>query len=518
MAAHPEIHPPSPRVLLCVSGIDAAVIENLLVSVEARGVVFSDPEEIARQTPWDADAILISEEMLDEEGLELLIETLNRQPQWSDLPVLLVSEGPESPIAQRAMQALTNVLLLDRPVQLSTLSSALRMILRARSRQHRLRELHEELHKSEERFREMFEYAPVGMTLNTLDGRFIHVNDAYCRMTGYSREELFSEALTFQKLTHPDDIGENMAALDCLLAGEIPAVFLEKRYIRSDRKIIWVQASFTLRRDIGGNTTHIIVIIEDITNRKKVEAQLREARKMEAIGRLAAGVAHEFNNMLNIIHGNAELLGLQLGKESPNFKYILEITDAAQRSATLSDQLLAYACKQVSTPENIDLNCEIGERLNMLESLSGKSIDIHFHPRESVWPVRVDLDQLEQILVNLAENAADAIPDTGSVTITTDNVRLDGSVAEVDLPPGDYVKLSFSDTGAGMDREIRERIFDPFFTTRDVGEGTGLGLSTTLGIIKQNNGGITVESEPGKGSTFHLFFPRSDTEIDSVIG
>jgi len=268
--------------------------------------------------------------------------------------------------------------------------------------------------------------------------------------------------------------------------------------------------------DAAGQLIGVVLVFRDTTEKRCAEEQLRQTHKMEAIGRLAGGIAHEFNNLLNVIHGNAELLGFKLGKESPLTKYIREITDAAQRAANLSDQLLTYSRKPISAPDHIDLDREIEARLTMLEGLAGKSIAIRFQPGKSVWPVRIDPGQLDRILANLARNAADAISDSGSITITTANVPLDRGVAEADLPPGDYVKLSFADTGVGMSREIRERIFDPFFTTRDTGKGTGLGLSTTLGIIKQNNGGITVESEPGKGSTFHIFFPRSD--VDSNLG
>lgn len=261
--------------------------------------------------------------------------------------------------------------------------------------------------------------------------------------------------------------------------------------------------------DTADRLTGVVLVFRDITQKKKAEEQLRQTQKMEAIGRLSAGVAHEFNNMLNVIHGNAELMRFHLEEDSPLQKYLREITEAAQRSAKLSDQLGAYSSGRPGAPEAVDLSQEIGARLPMLEALSGNVIRIHFNPESSVWPIRIDPDQLSQVLVHLASNAADAISEQGEITIAVQNVRFDQSDLAMDLEAGDYVKLSFADNGAGMDSQTRERIFDPFFTTKEVGRGTGLGLSSVAGIIKQNKGGLAVESEPGKGTRFHIYFPRA---------
>lgn len=374
----------------------------------------------------------------------------------------------------------------------------------------------EALRKSEENFREAFEHAPVGIAITELEGRFIHVNDAYCDMLGYSREELLCHEMSFQKLTHPEDIGENLEAFNRLLSSEIPAFFLEKRYIRKDGRIIWVRASVTLRRDVTGNPVQAVAIIEDITVRKETEEQLRQSQKMEAIGRLAGGVAHEFNNMLNVILGYSEMLGSQLTEESPLHKYAREIGKAARRSAEITGKLLAYSRKQAIQPKVIDLNENIWNQKIMLTRLIGEAIQIDFQPGADLWPVRIDPSQVDQIMTNLAVNSRDAIPGTGTVTINTRNIHLDQPDTPPDLPPGDYVKLTFRDNGIGMDKAVQEKIFEPYFTTKDVGKGTGLGLSTVYGIVKQNSGAIEVLSKPGEGTTFAVYFPRIRAEAEGA--
>lgn len=374
----------------------------------------------------------------------------------------------------------------------------------------------EDLQASEKRFREAFEHAPVGMALIEPAGGFVHANDALCDMLGYSRSELLGTGVTFAKLTHPDDIGQTTRAYDNLLSGDIPAFCLEKRYIRKDKSVVWTRTNATLKRDETGEPAQIVVMVEDITDWKNAEERLRQAHKMEAIGRLAGGVAHEFNNMLNVIHGNAELIGFQLEPDSPLQKFVSEITGSVKRSADMTDQLLAYCRKQMRTPQVIDINRVIEGQKWMLQRLIGEAVDFAFYPGNPVWPIQIDPSQLDQILVNLVVNAKDAIAGNGTISITTENICLEPHSAEAppDLPPGEYVRIAVSDTGAGMDESTLNHLFDPYFTTKDIGEGTGLGLATVYGIIKQNDGDITVDSQSGGGTRFHIHFPKSDEQPD----
>jgi PAS domain S-box-containing protein len=252
--------------------------------------------------------------------------------------------------------------------------------------------------------------------------------------------------------------------------------------------------------------------------KKAAEKQLAQAQKMEAIGRLAGGVAHDFNNMLGVIMGYADLALTRLEGDDP-FRYPLEqIRQAAERSADLTRQLLAFSRKQLTQPQVLDLNQEIEKQRVMLARLIGENLELKFVPGSNLWPVEVDPSQIDQVLANLVINARDAISDVGTITLETMNVSLDQaySSAHIYAVPGDYVCLMVSDNGVGMDRQTQEQIFDPFFTTKQSEHGTGLGLSTVYGVVKQNKGIIHVYSEPGKGTTFKLYFPRTHGAISKA--
>jgi CheY-like chemotaxis protein len=239
---------------------------------------------------------------------------------------------------------------------------------------------------------------------------------------------------------------------------------------------------------------------------------------MESVGRLAGGVAHDFNNMLSVILGNTELAMEKAGPEDPLHAHIQEIRKAAMHSAEITRQLLAFARKQVIAPRVLDLNDTVEEMLKMLRRLIGEDIDLVWQPAPGLWPVRMDPSQIDQILTNLGVNARDAISGVGRVTIETQNVVFDEAYC-ADHPgfvPGEFALLAVSDDGCGMDHETRDKLFEPFFTTKGVGQGTGLGLSTVLGIVKQNDGFINVYSEPGKGTIFKVYLPRHAGEAGRI--
>jgi len=263
----------------------------------------------------------------------------------------------------------------------------------------------------------------------------------------------------------------------------------------------------------------ILCISRDITERKiaekereKLQQRLIQSQKMETVGRLAGGVAHDFNNMLGVILGRTELMLMDMTSDNPLYEDLMEIQKAAERSADLTRQLLAFARKQNISPEVLDLNETVESMLKMLKRLIGEDINLVWQPDTNLWHVKMDTAQIDQILANLCVNARDSISGVGNITIETKNMFFEQSYCDKhpEFIPGAYVMLSVSDDGCGMDKQTQEKIFEPFFTTKEAGKGTGLGLSTVYGIVKQNNGFVYVYSEPGEGSIFKIYIPRHE--------
>ncbi|GIK42624.1 MAG: histidine kinase [Chloroflexota bacterium] len=364
------------------------------------------------------------------------------------------------------------------------------------------------LQESEERFRATFEQAAVGLAHLGLDNRWLRVNQKFCDIIGYSFEELGQ--LTLPQLIYSDDVDINREQARRLVAGEIQTYSLEQRYIRKDFSLVWVNVTVSLLRDASGQPKYFIGVVQDITERKQLEEQYRHAQKMEAVGRLAGGVAHDFNNLLTVINGYSELALHGLTELDPLQKSIREIRKAGERAARLTHQLLAFSRQQVLQPEILDLNEVITDISRMLTRLIGEDIELVIITKAGLGRIKADPGQMEQVIMNLAVNARDAMPHGGKLTIDLANVELDEDFARRHLrvAPGAYVRLAISDTGVGMDKETLNRIFEPFFTTKEQGKGTGLGLATVYGIIKQSGGSILVYSEPGWGTTFKIYLPQ----------
>ncbi len=372
-----------------------------------------------------------------------------------------------------------------------------------------------ELQENEQRFRSTFEQAAVGIAHVAPDGRWLRVNQKLCDIVGYSREELLQK--TFPDITYPEDLDASMEYVRQALAGEIPTYSMEKRYIRKDGSLVWINLTVSVVRNVSGDPTYFIAVIEDIVKRKKAEedkqnlqGQLFQAQKMESVGQLAGGVAHDFNNMLAAILGHAELAMMRCLPSEPIHADLKVIVDSARRSADLTRQLLAFARKQTVAPKVLDVNHTVAGMLKMLLRLIGEDIEFAWVPGAGLWSVKIDPSQIDQILANLCVNARDAIVGVGKVTIETKNTAFDEDYCAVHpgFSCGEYVMLAVSDDGCGMGKEILDRLFEPFFTTKEVGKGTGLGLATVYGIVKQNEGFINVNSEPGKGTTFKIYLPR----------
>ncbi len=377
--------------------------------------------------------------------------------------------------------------------------------------------------ESERRYRELFESSRDGYVVVDINGRFVDCNPAYCELVGYSLEELGQKADFYEITPLQWREWEREEIWEKRLLKEGYSGIYEKEYIRKDGSLVPVELQSYAISDEEGEIRYLWGIARDITERKragkereKLQAQLTQAQKMESIGRLAGGVAHDFNNMLGVILGYAELAMDESAAFDPIHQYLDEIYKAAERSRDVTRQLLSFARKQTIAPRVLDLNETVEGMLNMIRRLIGEDIHLLWSPAGKLWPVKMDPSQIDQILANLCVNARDAIADVGKLVITTGNISPDGEhCAEHEgLAPGDYVLLTVSDDGQGMTPEILAKLFEPFFTTKGVGKGTGLGLATVYGIVKQNSGFIDVESEPGKGTTFRIYLPRHDEAME----
>lgn len=292
-------------------------------------------------------------------------------------------------------------------------------------------------------------------------------------------------------------------------AGEV--MYVESWQRRMDGQVRLLAWWCRVLKDEQDRVIGAISTARDITEQRELEEQFRQAQKIDAVGRLAGGVAHDFNNMLGVILGHAEMALEQMAPSDPLFDNLQEICKAAQRSADLTRQLLAFARKQTIQPQLLNLNAIVSNMLKMLRRLIGEDIELAWSPGPDLWLVRMDPVQVDQIMANLAVNARDAMPGVGRLTIRTENFSLAGnpSAEHPNVAPGEYVRLSVGDTGVGMDESVRVHLFEPFFTTKATGQGTGLGLATIYGAVKQNQGHIEVDSEPGRGTTFHIYIPRA---------
>lgn len=374
----------------------------------------------------------------------------------------------------------------------------------------------EALRKSDELYTRLVDTIPDMIVRTDLEGTIVFLNDYTLELSGYSREEAIGKNIL--AFVAPEDL--DMAIQHTPFAGSRQGP-QEVRLIRKDGRILNIEINGDILRNADGTPFGAVMLCRDITQRKlaeqekgELQAQLLQAQKMESIGRLAGGVAHDFNNMLSVIIGNAELAMHKIAPTDPLHKTLKDILGAGQRSAGLTRQLLAFARKQAVSPKVLDLNDTVAGMLKMLQRLIGEDIKLAWMPGKNLWSVKIDPSQVDQILANLTVNARDAMNKAGKIMIETSNRVCDQAYCS-SIPeciPGDYVMLAISDDGSGMDKQTLSNIFEPFFTTKHEGHGTGLGLATVYGIVKQNNGFINVYSEPGLGSTFRLYFPRLRSE------
>jgi PAS domain S-box-containing protein len=375
-----------------------------------------------------------------------------------------------------------------------------------------------ELTEERERFRHAFEGPLVGYLISSFElGKFLDVNQAYCDFLGFSRAEVLA-ADPYQHwiaTTFADDLDLERRWLQRIVAGEIEGYRIEKRFVRKNGDMRWGQLSFSCVRDDRGRVRYNILACNDIHEHKrsleqraKLEGSLLQAQKLETVGRLVGGVAHDFNNRLLVIMGYADLLKRGSAHDSVLASHAEVVVSSARRAADLTRQLLAYSRRQVLRPRPSDLNAVVDGTRRMLERLIGERVEL-VTVLGAKFPMLADPGQIEHVLMNLTLNARDAMPDGGRVTLETFDCEVTKDAAVEGLSDGAYVALSVTDTGTGIPEATRKHIFEPFFTTKDVGRGTGLGLATADGIVRQSGGGITLKSSEGHGSTFTVYLPRA---------
>jgi PAS domain S-box-containing protein len=372
----------------------------------------------------------------------------------------------------------------------------------------------EALRRSEARSRSLISSAAFGICRCTLSGRFLDVNPALIAMLGQqSAEDVLHLDARREVFVNPQEL--DRLAEDNRRTGSLNGV--EVQWKRKDGRIIIVRLSGCAASFNDEPEEVLELIAEDITDRRQLEEQLRQAQKMDAVGRLAGGVAHDFNNLLMVINGYTEVLLEQLEKGSAVHLKVHSIQQAADRAATLTRQLLAFSRKQLLELKVVDVNTVVGDMERLLRPLIGENIELITRLSTQTGHTRADAGQLEQVIMNLVVNAKDAMPNGGKLTLQSADVTVDPTFSEHRfIAPGRYAVISVSDTGHGMDKETQSRIFEPFFTTKEKGKGTGLGLSTVYGIVKQSNGYVFAQSQPGAGTTFWVYLPRVEDTVGEL--
>jgi PAS domain S-box-containing protein len=428
---------------------------------------------------------------------------------WMGCPLLIRDEA----IGVVAVQSYTDADIYDE-ADLQILTAVSHQIAVAIDRKRYL----DRLQKSEEQYRELVENANSIILRIDKNGRISFFNEFAQRFFGYQADEVIGRSMVGTIVPETDSTGSDLRTLiaDIERHPEHHETN-ENENVRSDGTRVWISWTNKPFYNTAGELVDILCVGNDITARKrsedekvKLRQQLTQAQKMESVGRLAGGVAHDFNNMLGVILGHTELALNRLDPGQPLVKHLQEIGKAARRSADLTRQLLAFARKQTVAPQILDLNDIVDGMLTMLRRLIGEDIHLVWSPGKNLGMINIDPSQLDQILANLFVNARDAIVDTGKITIETGAMIFDEAycMTHAGFVPGEYILLAVSDNGCGMDSEILAHLFEPFFTTKETGKGTGLGLATIYGIVKQNSGFINVYSEPGHGTTFKIYLPR----------
>ena len=463
----------------------------------------SEAEKLLAGRPFDI--VLLDLGLPDAQGLGAVRRTHAAAPR---VPLVVLTGLDDETLAVQALQEGAQDYLVKGQIESRGLLRALRYAIERKN-------MEEALFVEKERLRlqsAALEATAEGVMITTRDGSITWVNPAFTKITGFRAEEAIGRKPSILRS------GKHEAAI----YGELWQTILEGQVwdgeltnMRRDGQLYLEAQTVTPVRDGRGEISHFVSVKRDVSNRRRFEEQLRQSQKMEAIGRLAGGVAHDFNNILGVIMGYGEILKRRIPAADPLQGKVAEILKAAASAADLTRQLLAFSRKQILQPRVLDLNLVVADMDKMLRRLIGEDIELKTSLREPLGSVRADPGQIEQVLMNLVVNARDAMPGAGSLLIETAAVDLDASSLALHpgALPGPHVLLAVSDTGEGMDKETTSRILEPFFTTKAIGKGTGLGLSTVYGIVEQSGGLVEVYSEKGVGTTFKVYLPRIEGSV-----
>jgi PAS domain S-box-containing protein len=445
------------------------------------------------------DACLLDYRLGTEDGFSLLRQAQSRSIR---VPIILLTAAGDEAVELMAFAEGASEYLQKTEIDPARLK---RTIVHAVAR-HRADAA---LRLRESRLAEAEAFAHVMVAQVALDGRFLKVPPRLSAMLGYAEEELLG--LRSSAVTHPEDVAAEEAMRQRLVRGDARSVEFETRYLAKDKTVRWVYLNSSLVPATDAEPACLLTYIRDVTSQKQLEMELLQAQKMEAVGRLAGGVAHDFNNLLTAILGYAELLGDTVSSEN-DCSAVSEIQRAATSAAALTRQLLAFSRKQVLHAEVVKVDAVVTRTVSLLRRVLGDDIAVETVLPPGVPPIECDQVQLEQVILNLAVNARDAMPNGGRLTIHTGAITVEALQVrgDVTLQPGRYVTLAVQDTGCGMDVETKLRIFEPFFTTKQKDKGTGLGLATVYGIVKQSGGEIGCDTALNVGTTFTIYLPATD--------
>ncbi len=518
---------PGERILvLAPTGRDAELLAGVIDQADLSATVVRDMDTLCSELPSGAAVAVVAEEALSGAASDRLAEALAQQQSWSDLPIIVLLASGATLASSRALLARFsengNLTLLERPVRSVALLSTLQAALRARHRQYEVRDhlisraaAQAALERSEARYRSLTLASASIVWITDPDGAITTDLPSWEAYTGQDRRTY--EGWGWIAAVHPDDRPATMAGWRRALDRK-ETYYAEYRLLRSDGQYRRMTARGVPVRNAQGELVEWVGTCTDVEDDRRAAEHLRQAQRLEAVGSLAGGVAHEVNNMMTAVIGFGGFALKGMAPDHPQRSDVAEMVKAASRAAGITRQLLAFTRQQVLRPSVLNLNTVVSNVVRLLGSFLGADIDLVTDLDPEVGLVRADLGQLEQVIVNLALNARQAMEGGGRLRLETSNVMLDSGYSArhpgTDVEAGQYVVLRVSDTGSGMDAATLARAFEPFFTTKPVGQGTGLGLSMAYGIIKQSGGYIWLYSEPGLGTTVKVYLPRAADPAD----